>query len=126
MQEPTKTYDAEVILVNSNIDDNRTAMAHCHFLKKPSNILPGMLVEAVISVNSKSASVLPEDAIIEQENKKYVFIAAGNNMFKMVEIKTGNNTQGYVEIVSDTALLPKDSIVVVNANKLLAISSTRE
>ncbi len=123
MQEPGKTYDAEVILVNNNIDDDRTAMAHCHFLKNPSNMLPGMFVEAVISVKSRQSNLLPEDAILQSGNKKYVFVTVGTTMFKMVEVTTGLVSNGYVEILSGTDEFKNVSIVVGNAHKLFAISN---
>ena len=123
MQEPSKQYEAEVILVNSNIDDNRTAMAHCHFTKNPLNMLPGMFVEALVSTKTKESFVLPEDAIVQTGNKNYVFIAVGANLFKLVEISTGSTSQGYVEITSDPTLFKKDAIVITNAHKLFALAT---
>jgi cobalt-zinc-cadmium efflux system membrane fusion protein len=123
MQEPGKQYDAEVILVNRNIDDDRTAMAHCHFLNHPANILPGMFVEAVISSNNKQSFVLPEEAIIQSGNKKYVYVTVGENKFKMIEVSTGQISQGFVEILSDPNLFKKDAIVVGNAYKLYSINN---
>ena len=122
-QEPGKQYEAEVILVNRNIDDNRTAMAHCHFLNHPANILPGMFVEAVIIVKNKQSFVIPEDAIIETGNKKYIYITVGENKFKMIEVSTGQISQGFVEILSDPTSFKKDSIVVGNAYKLYSINN---
>ncbi len=122
-QEPGKQYEAEVILVNRNIDDNRTAMAHCHFLNHPANILPGMFVEAVIIVKNKQSFVIPEDAIIETGNKKYIYLTVGENKFKMIEVSTGQISQGFVEILSDPSSFKKDSIVVGNAYKLYSINN---
>ena len=123
IQEPGKQYEAEVILVNRNIDDDRTAMAHCHFLNHPANILPGMFVEAVILVKNKQSFVIPEDAIVETSNKKYIYITVGENKFKMIEVSTGQISQGFVEILSDPTSFKKDSIVVGNAYKLYSINN---
>jgi cobalt-zinc-cadmium efflux system membrane fusion protein len=123
MQELGKQYEAEVILVNRNIDDDRTAMAHCHFLTHPANILPGMFVEAVILVKNKQSFVLPEDAIVETGNKKYIYLTLGENKFKMIEVSTGQISQGFVEILSDPNSFKKDSIVVGNAYKLYSINN---
>ena len=123
IQEPGKQYEAEVILVNRNIDDDRTAMAHCHFLNHPANILPGMFVEAVILVKNKQAFVIPEEAIVETSNKKYIYITVGENKFKMIEVSTGQISQGFVEILSDPTSFKKDSIVVGNAYKLYSINN---
>jgi len=123
IQEPGKHYEAEVILVNRNIDDDRTAMAHCHFLNHPAYILPGMFVEAVILVKNKQSFVIPEDAIVETGNKKYIYITVGKNKFKMIEVSTGQISQGFVEILSDPTSFKKDSIVVGNAYKLYSINN---
>ena len=123
MQEPDKQYEAEVILVNRNIDGDRTAMAHCHFLNHPANILPGMFVEAVISAKNKQSFVLPEEAIIQAGNKKYVYVTVGENRFKMIEVSTGQISQGFVEILSDPNTFKKDAIVIGNAYKLYSIKS---
>jgi cobalt-zinc-cadmium efflux system membrane fusion protein len=123
MQEPGVQYEAEVILVNRNIDDDRTAMAHCHFLNHPANILPGMFVEAVILVKNKQSFVIPEDAIVETGNKKYIYITVGVSKFKMIEVSTGQISQGFVEILSDPNSFKKDSIVVGNAYKLYLINN---
>jgi len=123
MQEPDKKYEAEVILVNRNIDEDRTAMAHCHFLNHPANILPGMFVEAVISAKNKQSFAIPEEAIIQAGNKKYVYVTVGENKFKMIEVSTGQISQGFVEILSDPNTFKKDAIVIGNAYKLYSIKS---
>jgi len=123
MQDPYKFYDAEVILVNSNIDDNRTALAHCHFLNTPSNLLPGMFLEATIAVKSKIASVLPEESIIQIGAKKFIYQSLGGNKFALVEVSTGLVNEGFVEMISDTSGFKKDAIVTKNAYKLLEISN---
>jgi len=123
MQDPYKFYDAEVILVNSNIDDNRTALAHCHFLNTPSNLLPGMFLEATIAVKSKIASVLPEESIIQIGAKKFIYESLGGNKFALVEVSTGLVNEGFVEMISDTSGFKKDAIVTKNAYKLLEISN---
>ena len=86
-------------------------------------MLPGMFVEAVISVKSRQSNLLPEDAILQSGNKKYVFVTVGPTMFKMVEVTTGLVSNGYVEILSGTDQFKNDSIVVGNAHKLFAISN---
>ena len=123
MQDPGKFYDAEVILINSNIDDNRTAMAHCHFLNPPSILLPGMFLEATIAVKSKLASVLPEESIIQIGAKKFIYQSLGSSKYSLVEVSTGLVNEGFVEIISDTSVFKKNAIVTKNAHKLLAISN---
>ncbi|MFM7770601.1 MAG: efflux RND transporter periplasmic adaptor subunit [Bacteroidota bacterium] len=39
---PGKEYAGRVILTNKNLDDNRSALMHCHFEDRPEKLLPGM------------------------------------------------------------------------------------
>jgi cobalt-zinc-cadmium efflux system membrane fusion protein len=121
MQEPNKNYDAEVILVNRNVDDDRTAMAHCHFKQQPSNLLPGMFVETTISVLNKPAFVLPEEAIQRFGNKQYVFTSVNKNKVKMTEVTTGLIQDGKIEITSSPDQLMNGEVVLKNAYKLLGM-----
>ena len=121
MQESNKNYDAEVILVNRNVDDDRTAMAHCHFKQQPSNLLPGMYVETTISVLNKPAFVLPEEAIQRFGNKQYVFTSVNKNKVKMTEVTTGLIQDGKIEITSSPDQLMNGEVVLKNAYKLLGM-----
>ena len=126
MQDPSKQYDAEVILVNRNVDDDRTAMAHCHFKQRPANLLPGMFVETTISVLNKQAFVLPEEAIQRFGNKEYVFTAVNKNKVQMIEVTTGLVQDGKIEITSSADQLMNGQVVLKNAYKLLGMLKNSE
>lgn len=126
MQEPSKHYDAEVILVNRNVDDDRTAMAHCHFKQRPANLLPGMFVETTISVLNKQAFVLPEEGIQRSGNKEYVFTAVNKNKVQMIEVTTGLVQDGKIEITSNADKLMNGQVVLKNAYKLLGMLKNSE
>jgi cobalt-zinc-cadmium efflux system membrane fusion protein len=126
MQDPSKQYDAEIILVNRNVDDDRTAMAHCHFKQRPANLLPGMFVETTISVLNKQAFVLPEEAIQRFGNKEYVFTAVNKNKVQMIEVTTGLVQDGKIEITSNTDQLMNGQVVLKNAYKLLGMLKNSE
>jgi membrane fusion protein, heavy metal efflux system len=127
VDEPEKEYVGEVILVNRNVDENRTATAHCHFLSKPKKLLPGMFLNAHIQVKEAIVNVLPEGSIVRFENKEYVFIESGAGNFRMIEVTTGGNDKGMVEIKSGTELLSGKKIITANAYSALgAMKNTEE
>ncbi len=126
MQDPSKHYDAEIIFVNRNVDDDRTAMAHCHFKQRPANLLPGMFVETTISVLNKQAFVLPEEAIQRFGNKEYVFTAVNKNKVQMIEVTTGLVQDGKIEITSNADQLMNGQVVLKNAYKLLGMLKNSE
>lgn len=125
-QERGIIYDAEVILVNKNIDNDRTATVHCHFKKQPKNLLPGMFVEATISVKNKEAYILPEEALQRFENKQYIFISRDNDVIVMTEVKTGTAQNGIIEILSDPILFVGGRVVLNNTYKLLGMLKNAE
>jgi len=127
VDEPEKEYVGEVILVNRNVDENRTAIAHCHFLSHPKQLLPGMFLNAHIQVKEAMVHVLPEGSIVRFENKEYVFTQAGTGVFNMIEVTTGEKDKGMVEIKSGIEALGSKKIVTANAYSVLgALKNTGE
>ena len=127
VDEPEKEYVGEVILVNRNVDENRTAIAHCHFLSHPKQLLPGMFLNAHIQVKEATVTVLPEGAIVRFENKEFVFTQSGAGVFNMVEVTTGEKDKGMVEIKSGMEALAGKKIVTGNAYSVLgALKNTGE
>jgi cobalt-zinc-cadmium efflux system membrane fusion protein len=116
-----------VILVNRNVDENRTAIAHCHFLSHPKQLLPGMFLNARIQVKEAMVSVLPEGSIVRFENKEYVFIESGTGNFSMVDVTTGGKDKGMVEILNGNESLSGKKIVIANAYSVLgALKNTAD
>ena len=120
-QAPGNKYQAEVILVNKGIDDDRTATAHCHFKNFPSNLLPGMLVEGEVVVRNKKATVLPDDAVVRFGNGQFIFVMISPNTYQMKPISTGIAAAGKTEVVSGLEDIKPGSIVQNSAYTLLGI-----
>jgi cobalt-zinc-cadmium efflux system membrane fusion protein len=120
-QAPANQFQAEVILVNKGIDEDRTATAHCHFKNFPSNLLPGMLVEGELVVRNKKATVLPDDAVVRFGNGQFVFVLISPNAYQMKPVLTGISAAGKTEIVSGLENIKPGTIVQHNAYTLLGI-----
>ena len=114
---PEKKYACKIILIGKDFSENRSVEMHCHFNKYDKNLLPGMYINAQIVVNSQKSNVLPSDAIVNFENKNYVFIAKQNKQFEMKEVTIGNSENEFTEILSEN--LNTNSIVVKSAYTLL-------
>jgi len=104
VDKPNEWYDIEVILITKNIDDNRTGIIHCHFQNPKEILLPGMLLSGVFELNNKSVTAVPEEAVVRYMGKEYVFIAKNDKHFGMVEVETGNNDEGYIELQNRNAI----------------------
>jgi len=121
MDEPGKTYAAEVILVNKGLDDDRTATAHCHFKVHPKNLLPGMFVEGELSVSNKLVDAVPDEAVVRLGNKQYIFVRKSDNVVEMKAVVTGLSKDGKTALLSGNEGIPAGSIVLNNAYTLMGI-----
>lgn len=120
VDEPNKKYDAAVILVTKNIDENRSGTVHCHFEKLPGNLKPGMYINASINLSNSMVKALPEDAVVRYENKEWVFIEKGKNLFESVAVTTGKRNNGWIEITTTSDSLINKQVVIKNAFAVLS------
>lgn len=103
----TKTYDAFVHLINKAIStNNRSVDIHGHLVDEliSSAFTVGMYVEAEIFTSSHSALSLPEEAVVNIEDKYFALLQKDSNSegftFEQVEIMPGKTTNGFVEILN--------------------------
>ncbi len=112
-----KEYEATVHLVSKSLDpQKRTADVHGHITNEADEKLftPGMYVEAEILTSSDTTLALPQDAVINVEDR--YFVLARNNdkalTFERREVKVGKSGNGYYEILNHEEL--KNSEILLN------------
>ncbi|HZY83100.1 MAG TPA: efflux RND transporter periplasmic adaptor subunit [Cyclobacteriaceae bacterium] len=115
---------ATIYLIGREITPQRTVRVHCHLDKEDPNLLPGMFLSADVETGMEQASVIPAKAVVDYEGKKYVFVAGDKNsnesrVFEMVEVTTGVEQNGFVEVKLDT-LSENSEVVSDGAFDLLA------
>lgn len=132
----TTERTAKVYLIGREISNDRTVRIHCHIDKEDIHLLPGMYLKAVVETGQTQVPALPDEAIVDFEGKKYIFIpsqekhageAAAKNEaqieaahhFNMVAIETGNSDMGYTEVAVPDSV-NKSSIVIKGAYALLS------
>ncbi len=111
---PEKKHYGKIILIGKDFSENKSTEMHCHFTNFDKALLPGMYMNAEIELDSQQYNVLPSDAIVNYENKNYIFIEKGNKRFEMKEVTTGTSENGYVVIVSNEDL--KDAKIVIKGS----------
>lgn len=123
---------ATVYLIGREIGADRTVQIHCHIDQEDTELLPGMYLTAVVETGGEITPALPEDAVIDYQGKKYIFVESArhsqppatpeqktNRYFLMSEIQSGNSELGFVAVnVPDS--LEKADIVVRGAYSLLS------
>ena len=120
VDEPGTEYACEVLLVTKNVDDNRSALVHCHFEKQPEKLLPGMFLSARIKVSNLETAAVPEEAVVRFGNTQYVLELTAKNNFRLLEVETGIRENGMVEIHSKTEDLLKKIIITKNPYPVLS------
>lgn len=121
---PDKKYSTKVKLVSRSLSDDRSAIVHCNFMQPEKSLLPGMYMNAEVHLDNATIDALPDEAIVNFENKDYVFTDEGNSMFKMTEVSKGNADLGYTAI--DTALEGKKIVVKGAYSLLMKLKNTME
>ena len=112
-------------MLSKDVAPEGTTEVHCHFDNYDKSLSPGMYMNAEIELNINLQNVLPEEAIVSFEGKKYVFENTGKNKFEMIEIETGISENGFTEIISKADLTGKE-IVTKGAYTLLMSLKNKE
>lgn len=127
VDEPNVEYECEVFLVTKNVDDNRSALIHCHFEKQPERLLPGMFLNARIKVSDAEVLAVPEGAVVRYGNNQYVLTSEGNNRFSLLKVETGVKDGNMIEVFSkETELLGRNIIIKNPYPVLSALRNTAE
>lgn len=118
--EADRKIPATILLISQDITADGSAQVHCHFDVAEHRLLPGTFMNAQIETKNEQAVVLPESAVVNYENKHYIFLQKGKNVYEMIEVRIGNSENGIVVIdeADGTALIDKP-VVVNNAYALL-------
>ena len=106
-----ETFEAEVHLVGTTIDENsRIVKVHGHLNdESKANFIVGMFVEADIIMNSKNSFALPKEAVIE----------IGENYFSLVLNKQENNNFYFEKIKLDIDEQNEIFVSVLNSETLI-------
>ena len=119
-QDPAKKYPVTILAVAHNINEDKTALLHCHFDKIPANVLPGMFLTADMVVETNDAVLIPIESVQRFQGKDYIFIQTSENVFEAKEIQVIQSNTAYVTVSNaDANAWIGKQIVVKNAYSLL-------
>ncbi|WP_299530293.1 efflux RND transporter periplasmic adaptor subunit [Ulvibacterium sp.] len=98
-----ETFEAEVYLVGTTINENRTIQVHAHLKNEKENrFLMGMFVEADIVTDEDRAPALPSEAIVTIDDKTYALLLVsendGNYQFRKLQVQIGQTHAGHTAI----------------------------
>jgi cobalt-zinc-cadmium resistance protein CzcA len=79
----------------------------------------GMFLTAEFELDSKSATVVPEEAVVRYLGKEFVFVTKDEKNFRLTEITTGTKENGVVQLQPGTGDWLKTKLVVKGTYALL-------
>ncbi len=120
VDDPTTEYECEVLLVTKNVDDNRSALVHCHFEEQPKQLLPGMFLNARIKVSNAEVTAVPEAAVVRYGSDEFLLEDRGSNSFHLLPVQTGMKEGGMAEVTSKTGDLNGKTVIINNAYAVLS------
>lgn len=102
MNDDRKEYNASIFLIQRTIQPDRTIRIHGHLAKDDPTLLPNMYVQGTIIIASTEVNALPQDALVQANDKSMVFIESkkegGNIYYEPIEIQTGLSSAGWTEV----------------------------
>lgn len=114
---PQQTFTGKVILIEPNIDSLSRTINVQILIDNPDSLLkPEMFGRAILSLNiNQKALAVTNKAIIESNNKSYVFVKSGDQ-YLFTPITTGIIEDDYTEVLEG---LKVDDEVVTQGNRQL-------
>lgn len=124
--QPDVFYETKIEFVNKSYSDESAIEVYAKIFNTTKKLIPGNYINALILIDNNNAFVLNNDAIVDYEGKKFVFIQNENkNTFSMQEVQLGTITDKVSEIINYDTLQNK-SIVIGDAYTLLMVLKNKE
>ncbi len=118
---------ASVFLIGKEIMPERTVRVHCHLKDEDPSLIPGLYFSALIETNTESATVLPNEAVVNFAGKYFVFTSRAEDplLYEMTEIMRGISEEGYTVVDLPESSL-NQSFVVRGTYALLGMLKNKE
>jgi cobalt-zinc-cadmium efflux system membrane fusion protein len=105
-------FKGRIQTIGKDISEDRSLTVYCKFNTKEQTLIPGMYMNAEIDVASSLEYVIPNEAIVKNEGKEYVFIQQNPTTFKMTEVISGTSDNGLTQISIPNLANTADEIFV--------------
>lgn len=131
---------ATIYLIGREIREDRTVQIHCHIDQEDKELLPGMYLNAIVETGGALVPALPDEAVLDFQGEKYIFVLAAREEekenhdkeeneaehhqegkhFEMLPVSIGNSELGYTEITSSNQINDSSQVVIKGAYALLS------
>ena len=131
--QPGINLKGSVYEINKSFEeDTKAIIVHINIKAKGDiKLIPGMYVTGLINVGKQKTDAVPNDAIVSNEGKKYIFVlekeadeeGVKTFHFERVEVLTGISELGYTQISLVSKIDANATIVSANAFYLASMST---
>ena len=125
----TDQHEAIIYQTGKFISSDKTYKIYASVQGVCKNVLPGMYVNAIIEATSNKVTALPSDAIVNFDEKDYIFVFEKNKEedgkpfteYRMIEVHKGVSDNGFTEIILPEGIDIKTvKVVIKGAYNLLS------
>ncbi len=125
----TEEHEALTSQTGKSVGNDRTLQVYATVSSSCKNLLPGMYVNAFIEESEKKVTALPSDAVVNFDDKDYIFIFEKDkeeagvpfSEYRMIEVKKGVSAGGFTEIsVPEGFKVDAAKVVITGAYNLLS------
>jgi cobalt-zinc-cadmium efflux system membrane fusion protein len=86
-----KRLEGRIVYVADTVDsETRTVMVRTSVNNEKLKLKPAMLANMYITYVSQKQLVIPEGAVVREDNHNYVFVAQGNDTFMLIPVELGS------------------------------------
>lgn len=98
---PGETFTGKVSFINPVLDDaTRTVKVRIELANGEGKLKPNMFASAGLQVPLGDSLVIPVSSLLDTGRRKMVFIAEGQDSFVKRDVVTGQESQGFIQVLS--------------------------
>ena len=116
----SREYDAQVYNIAASFEnESKSIIVHCHVEGDKQGLINGMNVTGVISLDKQTTPAVPNEAIVEDAGKSYIFLVTQTSdketSFEKVEVVKGASESGYTAIAPVKPIASEQTIATKGA-----------
>jgi membrane fusion protein (multidrug efflux system) len=101
---PDRVFEGVVASIDTRVDPvSRTLTVRALLSNEEERLLPGMFLTVQLLREDVSALLIPEQAIVPEQSRQYVWVMDGDGRVSKREVRTGRRRPGLVEVLSGLA-----------------------
>jgi membrane fusion protein (multidrug efflux system) len=127
---PDQSFSGIVTAISSRVDPETRTLTVRAKVPNPDRLLrPGMLLTVDLVKDRSQSLIIPEEAVIQEKDRKFALVVTSGNTVEKIEIVTGRRNPGKLEVISGlnagqqviiqglTRVRPGSSVNVVEAGE---------